>query len=105
MLLLKSLLLASLICFTPNEDAGKETPSERIKAIKEKISGEGTIVEVTIKVKDFEGKVFLANCYFKQGRFVGQIVKKYGEQFILTTASTSYRQDSVKSVKVLKKKP
>ena len=104
MILLKSILIVSVLCFTPDENAGKEKESKRIEELKKTIAGEDTIVEVTIFYEGKESKVFLANCTLKQGRFSGQIVKLFGKEFIISSAIIGYSQDSVKSVRIIKKK-
>lgn len=103
MLILKSILVFSILCFTPGEHAGKTKENQKVEELKKIIDGEDTIVEVTIKVKDKE-KVFIhANCVIKQGVFHGQTVRVIDGKYILTAGMTGYPLDSVKSVKIIKK--
>lgn len=103
MILLKSILIVSVCCFTPDENAGKDKESKQIEELKKTIAGEDTIVEVTILYEGKESKVLLANCTLKQGRFSGQIVKLFGKELILSSTIIGYSQDAVKSVKIIKK--
>ena len=102
MLILKSILIFSVLCFTPDENAGKAKENQKVEELKKIINGENTIVEVTIKVNDKE-KVFIhANCVIKKGLFHGQIVTIIDGKYILTAGVTAYPLDRVKSVKVIK---
>lgn len=104
MILLKSILLVFIICFTPDENAGKSQETKKEQEIKKTIAGVDTIVEVTIEYNEKELKVLLANCTLKQGRFTGHSVRISGTEYIISQARITYNQDSIKSVKIIKKK-
>lgn len=104
MLILKSILIFSILCFTPDEHAGKTKETQKVEELKKIIDDENTIVEVTIKVKDKEKVFIYANCVIKKGLLHCQTVRIIDGEYILIAEMTGYSLDRVKSIKIIKKR-